>query len=1823
MATPEERKARTDAIRARSKTATPTAPSTVPPKTDTKVLREEGALGVAGIESERAEDALRRELRIKFREEQPVTVTDAAIEEMVTEEMNKRKAPPFVGGFVGPVVPPFPFTPAPSVFPENEPLPPGESLFMETLKPQVRAPKVESPFNDVAFEKTLGGLTDAEKKQRRLEYAGVKAAYERIRELNPEISNEDIFRDLDRQLQDLERVRRGEGATVKQDPRYMGNVAVPQSGDPIEEVFRRTVKTGEVPRLEPGQMAFLKAATDIEVAERVAEDRRNLLKPGAKVITEKRQRPSGERGPGGRPVMEEYEVPVGRGDYTPAEVSAIVERKKAAGEYGGLEWWEDEKRRAEVLASPEKFAKGGVLFQKEYPTGATVESPVGFVVRQAFSPINAVAGTVGYLFTAGGDYLTGSNTQERKSADRPEKYRGTGLAENVLYNVREAGGFTQEIGDLYKYHPDPAVREYEWAGRVAGFGADLLGVGDMAFAEGVVGGVKAARATAAASRLAEGAVARGATAEAFARGAAAAYLDSLPGTARLVNVVAPGDVRLVYGARLADEFSAASRYKAAFDEAMQAGRPSVFPPAPLSAAEEANLRIGAHAAAADAVRSDRLANTKFADDLDNVGPEMRRLLDNDYFTEGQRAFAQSDEVAAASRKLEDVYFGKGGGLTTAEQRLLKPYIQAAVKGSPTKVQRAVSKAFASAGTAKRVTASEIMAKLLQSGEEEAARSFASNLRKAAGFEAGVKLIDDALAKQGNKGTAVVALTPKTFASAKAADTISAEHKASKFYTEVMLPVQDSGRINIEMGGKVVAGYAVPPSARAPMMDSISAARASGALTEAEHARMVGSLKNGVIGADDLRLLNYTEVDALALKMQEGISQRALAEVRKPALREGVGPETATRIAQTRRAEEIQSNLPRWMLAIRDKWLDRSKSLAALSTATQRGMIEDARRQVSALDRVLRDDYQRISNETEFASAYGVTLDASPLERLIALGRGTTRGQQGKLWASQFLESIVYGTERNPIVNAFLGDYKYGDNVLRSVREYNQLIEDVARMTPQQTAASLDEIFARTRAIVDANVNPLLTTAGGRVLVVPRELATEALAVAYARTRANLIVADAATRLIPERGIGLTDTTRNVIKTLAEVAGGKPEGASLFYEMVKREAAQGGYWDDLWYRTAIEAERTSHEVIIDGVVRRTDSTPLADAIEDCLRRTTSLTDQQVIGLRNLLEGSFMREVVEAGPGMFDDVVTHVDLMRAEGLLHNTNVDAAIARVDELLSGKVDPNSLILPELQKTLLKELGKEPKYTQLVKELARLSDLAHDGDVSAARAVRTVRQLMDAYHAFYYYVVLSLQPRFHGVNNFTAPFITYYTTGRFGNVRHTPEAANILLLGAPRKTQEFIATEGAVREAIDRSVVVVTDRLGNQYTRGDLFDLTVRNGVFRSQMDAEVGADFINEANKMVGNEGKYRGFFVGRRALATPAREFLGDPLATFTDNVWRMEAVTGALRDGKTIEEALVLGRRSLFDYGNLTEGERVVSRNVFVFYNYWRQSIGQFMRNLVENPMRNVRLIRATSQPTRIMVGEDRYDEMGFYFPPEFGMTRVVAKLQPAAERKQGTAVALPMMPHADALNIAAGLLTDPIGVLIGPMPVGSQDRANETGLVTARLGPLVRVAGALAFNEVALADILEVKMTKNRIPPEHVALLMEANPTVGTAFLDMFEAKAVEPRRGENSYKGKAFETTDEGFERYKMFITAAQTTGTNRFFTDYGKIVGGQDLQGAYPKTNLQQFASATGAATFSAAVIDEYTQRKAQEARTQEMKEEAGALKKARLPKREKDVRR
>ena len=1785
MPTPEERRKYIEGLRGTTPTRTPTTPTPTPSLGVSRRGREARAaskLTGAEVGAERAEDALRRELFAKFQAEMGPATTEAVLAR-VDEEMASRTQPAFVGGFVSPVVPYV--EGLPSKVPEEAPMPVGQELtFGEVLRPKVRVPSVakENPFNDVEFEKSLKGVSETERQEHRSTYKGFKSAYAKLRELNPSSSTEELVADIERQLKELPTVLGGGGAVITQDPRLELGIA----NDPVALALSKQTGAGVVPKLEPGQLAFMKGIYESELPLQVSKDRDTLKREGRQV-TRKELRPTGEV-VGGRPVREEVEVPTGQVvPYTPQEIDAIVARRQAEGKYDARPWWANEAERQRVLADPEKYAKGGLLFEKKYATGATVESPVAWTVRAAMSPINAAAGLIGYGFTP-------EDIQRQKAAGRPEKYKGEGVAENVLYNVAAGGGFTQEIGDLYKYHPDPTVRRYETAGRAAGFAADLLSLGDIAVAAGVGGGIKAGVQTARAARLAGEAAPLAAGLRAGVKGAVAGYVDALPGLGRLAEKLQPGDVRLVYGGKLADDFKAASAYKHEYDKAYN----ELVDVAHMGdEAWEASGRMTAHEDALRAIEQ-QYAGTKFFDDAVETGMSIRKSIDGDYFTAAQRAFNASDDVA---RLADDLALGRRA-LTTAEELRLKPYLAAAAKADP-EITRAIADAFQGAAPNTRVTASTVFDAL----PDAAAKAYyADAIKTGAAFEAGVKTLDTQLAGAYQKGAPTVMLTPRTLATPESAKVITDRYLESNFYNNVVLPLQDLPRVDVESAGKVTRGFNLAdladPDTVARLRQSVNEARLVGNIPEQDASRMLSNIERGVMSADDLRALTYAEVDDIALGGRAGFTARAVAE--RKGLPKGV--------AQARRMEELAGTRSPFRRAFTDameKTLPVSIRKAAkgltewaspledLISPVQRQIITDAKGKVGALNKTLQDEFKRIGSDPEFARMYGVTTDAPVDEKMIALGRGAMKGGNpvvGKTYAEELLNSIFYGTKRSPLYAAVMGDYKYGRVVLSNVPEYERMVEEVANLTPSQLASRLEGVFDDARRLVDANINPALTDAGGRALSVPSKLAPEALSVAYARTRTGEIVADAAVKVIPERPVGMSEPGRKAVLALNQAGMSDDGGSRFFYELVKGEIANPGFLDDMVERSGGVSFGELRGYLLELVAR---TNPDLDAargsrfVYDWLLETNANT-----GRLNLYEISA-------------DVQDQVDLMRSGGLLHNTDVDTAIARVGDLVAGRISPNQLVLPALADKMLADIGTEPKYEAMLRELARLSDEAEDGSLSAARAVRFVRDAMDSYSAFFYYNTLSLAPRFHGVNNLTAPLIIYFTTGRPSNVLNAGEAANVLLLGSPLS-----------KNPAARFVPVVTDRFGTVYTRGDLYDLAVKNGMFKSQVNTEVAGSFIEDANRIVGNLSTFQ---KGRKAVFTAPREFLGDPLAAFTDNVWRMETVTAALRDGKTLDEALDLGRRSLYDYGNLTEAERVVSRNVFVFYNYFRQSIVQFVKNAVDNPSRIIRMVRATEQPSKIMVGDQNARDLSFYFPPEFGVGRIVAKLEPAVGKKEGMSVALPMMPHADALNIAGMALTDPVGWMLGPTPEG-RDRAFTEGFVAKRLGPLTKVAGAMLFSDAPVNDLLEVKLTKNRIPPEHMAFYQAALPDAAVASLyDTFGITEQDAVAGEeNALNGKTYRTTDSGFENYKLFINALQTTGMNRTLTDYGKMMGGLDLTGAYPKTTWGQLSSATGAATFTGAVADEVLRRKAIEARTGVLTKESATMKRERLPERESDKR-
>lgn len=1706
-------------------------------------------------------DEEERKLRAKIREE--ILTTEPGGLLLADDELDKRieerlrevapNQPAYLGSFAGPVVPYAAGFPA---LPMNLPGPAptlGTAMSPQTRAPETQAQKeLDSPFDDLEFEKSLRGMSDEEKVMERNKYRAFKRAFEKVRELNPDESVASIVADVERQLNELPSAFRGEKGLITQDPaRELGIAA-----QPLARALSEQTTTGQVPRLEPGQLAFLQGMYEAELPQSQAQAREALSRPGAKPIMETRQRPSGERGPGGRPIMESYQVQVGSTDYTSDEIEQIIRDRTAAGTYDARPWWANAEEREKILANPEKYAKGGILFQKEYPTGAVVESPVSWAVRSAMMPINAAAGAIGYAFTEEG-------IQTAKERDRPELYKGEGIGANVLYNVATGGGFTKEIGDLYKYNANPTVRDYEWLGRAAGLGADVLSLGDLAvFTGGLRGGIAAVETGRLASLAGAGArEAGGAALRAGIRGAGAGYLDAIPGLGKLATRLEPGDLRVVYGAKVADEYKAATRYLE------ETGKGASHNEAVRVLDDEG---LGGTKFRADAaVRPDTLTE---ADVVKYLGKSNADGLAN------TRAVSSSvDEVVDASKAVDAKTgeliprTGDDAARLRKAESTIKPLLQAAAKSDP-RIRAAIASAFEGVEKNQKVTAAEIFKKLREAPDgERAAQRFADSIKTVGAFETGVKTMDTALSGIMSKGTPVVFLTDNTIASSRFAENIVDTYKKGDFFKTVVVPIQETRLVPKVSGNNVVNAFEVADDVqRSVIKETVANGRASGAISEADATRIIGDVDNGFIAADDIRRLTYSEIDATAISIQKGTPIRALAETTTP---KGLVPGStrARTAAQEARASELKSALPVWIKRAKNEILNSVAGIDNQISVLQKELIQQSRNKVSAIDRVLRDEYQRISSDPEFARLYGITTDAPVDVKLIALGQGPIGSGGRAVWAEQFLDGLIYGTKKTTFANAVRPEYQYGQSILRNTEKWNALVARVSAMDADTVMRELDSIFDEAKRIVETDVTVAIKDRGGRALSVPKSLSLESLTVAYARVKANGIIAETAARIIPERPIGLGKETRWFLSLPNDQ---KDMGLKVFYGLVEEEAKAEGILSRLSTDTYNNEGLEKAKQFVDYFINKVGA---------------GLTDQQKNAWKALLGVQFKFGAAPA-PGeaatLIDDVLEQVDLMRSAGMIENFRTEDFLERLGQLVSKKISPDKFVFPAVAEEIARQVGNEAKYKQLVTELSRESDLATDGNRSAIRVMTTVRNLIDSFNAFYYHLMLSASPRFHGVNNLTAPLISYYTTGNA--TLRIGEAANVMLLGASSAGQKSLGlgARGA-GGLIERNAVVLTDRFGVNYTRGQLFDLAVKNGIFKSQINTEIAGSFIKDANAIIGNLSDIE---KGRRALFTPWRTFLGDPLAAYTDNVWRMASVMSEVRNGKTIEQALDAGRRSLFDYGDLTEAERIASRNFFVFYNYFRQSVVQAVENLFTAPGRMIRLYRLAQQPSRILIGDQNFEDLSFYFPQDAATGRMVSALEPAEKAKDGVFVQYPMLPHADALKIGAAVITDPVAFMIGPVPIGEDGRrAYSESFIAARLGPLIKAGGALWFSDRPAENLLEIKMKKNRIAPEHVAMWDAIG--LKDRMLGYFNAKLV-PVEGnaENAYQGNSFQLSEEDYARYLFWLSVAQTTGTIRSWNDWSKIVGGAELTGAYPKTGWEQLQSATGLKSYSSAVLEYVT---------------------------------
>ena len=270
-----------------------------------------------------------------------------------------------------------------------------------------------------------------------------------------------------------------------------------------------------------------------------------------------------------------------------------------------------------------------------------------------------------------------------------------------------------------------------------------------------------------------------------------------------------------------------------------------------------------------------------------------------------------------------------------------------------------------------------------------------------------------------------------------------------------------------------------------------------------------------------------------------------------------------------------------------------------------------------------------------------------------------------------------------------------------------------------------------------------------------------------------------------------------------------------------------------------------------------------------------------------------------------------------------------------------------------------------------------------------------------------------------------------------------------------------------------------------------------------------------------------VGQHALAGLAST---SRLADSMDTFFRLNVAYDALLNGRSLEDATDLARRSLYDYGDMTAFEKWLSANVFIFYSFTRQLTVQTMKNFFSvqgfKRMTNLlKLQRGAEQITQQVFG---YDKESTVWLPKYTLSRPFLSLRETLEK--------------DVYNVGPSVpQTEGIILIVSLLSGGLTDEIRE------QLSPNVQAA----------LGIEGFRTSTRQLSPEHVVLLQSVNamPMMETILGGTLEAVPALPEDG--AVGGFIYPLTDQQESRYKWIMGAGQFIGSSTVVRDYIRIFGG------------------------------------------------------------------
>jgi len=397
---------------------------------------------------------------------------------------------------------------------------------------------------------------------------------------------------------------------------------------------------------------------------------------------------------------------------------------------------------------------------------------------------------------------------------------------------------------------------------------------------------------------------------------------------------------------------------------------------------------------------------------------------------------------------------------------------------------------------------------------------------------------------------------------------------------------------------------------------------------------------------------------------------------------------------------------------------------------------------------------------------------------------------------------------------------------------------------------------------------------------------------------------------------------------------------------------------------------------------------------------------------------------------------------------------------------------------------------------------------VSKERFVTSGSKLLNGLGSGFYFMTLTMRPKFYVNNYLSAPSILYTQTDmNAGQVLKTLTDGMYenrkIAYTAPNKSSYY--------------QIAVTDKNGRPWTYGELNEIIQRGGA-RSEASFITSAQeqdmiaFIKDSNTL--SEGSID--FIRRRISGA-------SDLATKEDYIFRAAALKNALESGMSIEEAQQVARRSLYDYNQMTDFEKSVVTNGLVFASFTRENFVGFLRAMMDaknmkkylNILKYDRGMEMLASEIQENIDPDVKWDPNIYRNDYMLTKTIFYKEDVADDAGQSYYFGGPAIPAMDAMALAGSLISNPYEAASGTLKgLVAPPQKLILGIRTSFDEPPRRVPD----------DIIKLLYAKNFIDPD--------SPNEVAEELSLFVGSKVTPVPSKDALYGYVYPLTEAQGKAY-------------------------------------------------------------------------------------------